>query len=139
MTFRGDGPVVPALLSGQGDIGSVGISSIRGNDKIRPLVVFVDERHPAYPNVPTAKELGVATSVPPGHNELYAPKGVPAAVRAMLERACADRLKHEAMLRAINNTGMTIKYLNGAQFHAQTVADYKFKGELIQRLGLKTD
>jgi tripartite-type tricarboxylate transporter receptor subunit TctC len=137
--FRGDGPVVPALLSGQVDVGSVGISSIRGNDRIRPLLVFGDERHSAYPNVPTAKELGVATSVPPGHNGLYAPKGVPAGVRATLERACADGLKHEAVLRAINNTGMTIKYLTGAQFHAQTAADYRFKGELIQRLGLKTE
>jgi tripartite-type tricarboxylate transporter receptor subunit TctC len=137
--FRGDGPVVPALLSGQVDVGSVGISSIRGNDRIRPLLVFADQRHPAYPNVPTAKELGVATSVPPGHNGLYTPKGVPREVKAALERACADALRHEAVLRAINNTGMTIKHLDGAQFHAQTAADYKFKGELIQRLGLKTE
>jgi tripartite-type tricarboxylate transporter receptor subunit TctC len=137
--FRGDGAVVPALLSGQVDVGSVGISSIRGNDRIRPLLVFADERHPAYPNVPTAKELGVTTSVPPGHNGVYAPKGVPRDVKATLERACADALKHEAVLRAITNTGMSIKHLDGAQFHAQTTADYKFKGELIQRLGLKTE
>jgi hypothetical protein len=83
--YRGDGAVVPALLSGQVDIGSVGISSIRGNDKIRPLLVFADERHPAYPDVPTAKELGVATSVPPGHNGLYAPKGLPGDVKLALD------------------------------------------------------
>jgi tripartite-type tricarboxylate transporter receptor subunit TctC len=77
--------------------------------------------------------------VPPGHNGLYTPKGVPREVKAALERACADALRHEAVLRAINNTGMTIKHLDGAQFHAQTAADYKFKGELIQRLGLKTE
>jgi tripartite-type tricarboxylate transporter receptor subunit TctC len=136
--FRGDAPVVPALLSGQIDVGSVGISSIRGNDKIRPLVVFADERHPVYPNVPTAKELGVTASVPPGHNGLFAPKGLPAEVRDRLERACADALKHEAVLRAVNNTGMTFKHLNSAQFHAQTAADYKSKGELVKRLGLET-
>ena len=136
--YRGDGPVVPALVGGQVDVGSVGISSIRGNDKIRPLLVFADERHPAYPDVPTAKELGVATSVPPGHNGLYAPKGLPGDVKMALERGCANALKHEAVLRAINNTGMSIKHLNGAQFQAQTVADYKFKGELIKRLGLET-
>ena len=136
--FRGDAPVVPALLSGQIDAGSVGISSIRGNDKIRPLLIFADERHPGYPSVPAAKELGVATSVPPGHNGLYAPKGLPAEVRAGLEGACTGALKHEAVLRAINNTGMSFKYLNSAQFQAQTLADYKSKGELIKRLGLET-
>ena len=138
MPFRGDAPVVPALLSGQIDAGSVGISSIRGNDKIRPLLIFADERHPAYPNVPVAKELGVATSVPPGHNGLYAPKNLPADVRAGLEKACADALKHEAVPGAINNTGMSFKHLNSAQFQAQTLADYKSKGELINRLGLET-
>lgn len=136
--FRGDAPVVPALLSGQIDAGSVGISSIRGNDKIRPLLVFADERHPAYPNVPVAKELGVGTSVPPGHNGLFAPKNLPGDVRAGLEKACADALKHDAVLRAVNNTGMSFKHLNSAQFQAQTLADYKSKGELIKRLGLET-
>ncbi len=136
--FRGDAPVVPALLSGQIDAGSVGISSIRGNEQIRPLLIFADVRHSAYPNVPIAREQGVATSVPPGHNGLYAPKGLPADVRVGLERACADALKHEAMLRAINNTGMSLKHLNSAQFQAQTLADYKSKGELIKRLGLES-
>jgi len=36
----------------------------------------------------------------------------------------------------IANTGQTIRYLDGAEFQAQTVADFKFKGELIRRLGL---
>ena len=136
--FRGDAPVVPALLSGQIDAGSVGISSIRGNDKIRPLLIFADERHPAYPNVPIASEIGVTTSVPPGHNGLYAPKGLPAEISAALGRACSNALEHDVVRRAIGNTGMTFKHLNAAQFRAQTVADHKSKGELIARLGLAT-
>ena len=36
----------------------------------------------------------------------------------------------------IASTGQTFRYLSGADFLAQTVADYKFKGELIRRLGL---
>ncbi len=134
--FRGDAPLVPALLSGNIDAASVSVSTIRGNDKIRPLVVFMDKRHPAFPNVPTAKELGIATSVPPGHNGLFAPKGLPADVRSGLERACADAMKHEAVTRIMTNTGQTVEYLAGSAFQAQTEADYKFKGELIQRLGL---
>ena len=101
------------------------------------LVQFARKtRHPDLPKVPTARELGVAISVPPGHNGVYAPKGLPADIKGSLERACGDALKHDAVTRAINNTGMTIKYLNSAQFQAQTLADYKFKGELISRLGL---
>ena len=41
------------------------------------------------------------------------------------------------MHRAIADVGQSVTYLNGAQFREQTVADYKFKGELIRRLGLE--
>ena len=104
--------------------------------KIRPLLVFSGKRQPAFPDVPTAAELGVKTSVPPGQNGLYAPKGLPANVKTALEKACAAAVKSEAVLKVIGNTGQSIAYLSGQQFHDQTAADYKFKGELIKRLGL---
>jgi tripartite-type tricarboxylate transporter receptor subunit TctC len=134
--FRGDAPLVPALLAGEVDLASVSISTIRGNPQIRPLVVFMDKRHPAYPDVPTAAEVGVATSVPPGHNGLYAPRGLPEPVRARLEQACVQAIKHEAVQRTLETTGQTVAYLPGAAFRKQTAEDYKFKGELIKRLGL---
>lgn len=138
LPFRGDGLMLPVLIKGDIDFGVNAVSSIRGNASIRPLVIFSDRRHPAYPDVPTAKELGVATSVPPGHNGVFAPKGLPAGVKSALERSCAGAVKSEAVLRVIDNTGQTITYLDGAQFEAQTRADTRFKGELIKRLGLAT-
>src|SRR5262245_57068994 len=130
--FRGDAPMLPVMLKGDLDFGAPAISSIRGQNFL-PLVVFADERNPAYPDAPTARELGVARPVPPGHNGVFAPKGLPAEVRATLERACATALRGPAVAQATANTGQTVRYLTGAQFQAQTVADYKFKGELIRR------
>jgi tripartite-type tricarboxylate transporter receptor subunit TctC len=137
LPFRGDGAMLPVLLKGDLDFGAPAVSSIRGNDSIKPLVVFTDKRHPAFPDVPTARELGVTTAVPPGQNGLYAPKGIPAEAKAALERGCAEAIKSEAVLRVTGNTGQSIAYLTGGEFRAQTVADYKFKGELIKRLGLE--
>ena len=134
--FRGDAPLVPALLRGEVDFAAVGISTIRPQPSIRPLAIFSDRRHAAYPDVPTVKELGVATSVPPGHNGLFAPAGLPADVRNALEGACRSILKQDAVAKVMKNTGQSIEYLNGADFHAQTVTDYKSKGALIKRLGL---
>lgn len=138
LPFRGDGALLPVLLKGDLDFAAVAVSSIRGNDTIRPLVVFSDKRHPAYPDVPTAKELGVTTSVPPGQNGLFAPKGLPPEVKAALEQGCANAVKSEPVLRVMGNTGQSVVYLNSAQFEGQTLADYKFKGDLIKRLGLAT-
>jgi tripartite-type tricarboxylate transporter receptor subunit TctC len=134
--FRGDAPLIPALLRGEIDFASTAVGTIRPQPAIRPLAIFSDKQHPAYPDLPTVKELGVATGVPPGHNGLFAPAGVSPDVRKRLERVCVDILKQEAVRKVMANTGQTIEYLDGAAFHAQTVADYKAKGELIKRLGL---
>ena len=134
--FRGDSPMHPVLLKGDLDFASTALSSIRGLD-LRVLAVFSDLRRDDFPDAPTAKELGVLTSVPPGHNGLFTPKGVPASILARLETACANAAKNENVVRAIANAGAPVTYLTGAQFRAQTIADYKFKGELIRRLGLE--
>jgi tripartite-type tricarboxylate transporter receptor subunit TctC len=134
--FRGDAPLVPALLRGEVDFAAAGVSTIRPQPAIRPLAIFSDKRHQAYPEVQTVRELGVAVGVPPGHNGLFAPAGLPAELRNALERACVAVLKQDSIRKVMENTGQTIEYLNGANFHAQTVADYTSKGELIKRLGL---
>ena len=63
VTFRGDGPMLPALLRGDLDFGAPAVSSIRGRE-FRPLAVFSGRRHPAFPEVPTVRELGVALGLP---------------------------------------------------------------------------
>ena len=133
--FRGDAPVLPTLLKGDIDFGAPAISTIHGQN-FRPLLIFWQARHAAYPDVPTARELGATSDVPPGHNGLYAPGGLPIAIKTALERHCADAVKSEVVRQIIANTGQSIRYLNGADFRAQTTADYQFKGELIRRLGL---
>jgi tripartite-type tricarboxylate transporter receptor subunit TctC len=134
--FRGDAPLVPALLRGEIDFAAVGISTIRPQPTIRPLAIFSDRRHPAYPDLPTVKELGVAVGVPPGHNGLFAPRGVSADVRNALESMCKAVIEESSVRRVMTITGQSIEYLNGADFAAQTAADYTAKGDLIRRLGL---
>jgi len=134
--FRGDAPIIPALLRGEIDFAASAVSTIRPQTAIRPLAIFADKRHPAYPDILTVKELGVATGVPPGHIGLFAPRGLSTEVRNALEDTCRAIIKQEAVLKVMENTGQSIEYLSGADFHAQTAADYKSKGELIKRLGL---
>lgn len=128
--------VLSVLLKGDFDFASTALGSIQGLD-LRILAVFADARLRSLPDVPTAKELGVSVSVPPGHNGVVAPRGVPEPVRAMLAGGCANAAKSEAVSRAVASSGQTVTYLTGPQFRDQTIADYKFKGELIRRLGLE--
>ena len=133
--FRGESAVMPVLLKGDIDFASAAVVTVKGQN-VRPLAVFSEKRHPALPDVPTVRELGVTTLVPPGQNGLFAPKGLPPEVKATLEKACAEVVKGPIVQRAMANTGQIVHYLNGPDFHDLTAADYKFKGELIRRLGL---
>jgi tripartite-type tricarboxylate transporter receptor subunit TctC len=133
--FRGESALMPVLLKGDIDFGTLAVVTVR-SQTVRPLLAFSDARHPALPDLPTARELGVPTSVPPGHNGIFAPKGLPAEVRTALERACATAVQSPAVQTALERSGQTLHYLTPAEFRALTVADYAFKGELIRRLGL---
>jgi len=57
--FKGTGAAVTALLGGQvmAEWGYTTVGSNQG-DEVRLLAVAMDERHPAFPDVPTFKELG---------------------------------------------------------------------------------
>jgi tripartite-type tricarboxylate transporter receptor subunit TctC len=136
--FRGEAPMLPVLISGDLDFGSVSLASVRGHD-LRVLAVFADARRASYPDAPTIKELGVATFVPPGHNGLFAPAGLPDPIRTRLEQSCAKATKDEGVLRTMAGADQTVTFLDSAKFREQTIADYKFKGEIIRRLGLEAN
>src|SRR5258705_10026221 len=58
--FRGDAPLVPALLRGEVDFAALGVSTIRPQPSFRPLAIFSAKRHPASPHCTTVKGLGAA-------------------------------------------------------------------------------
>ncbi|MGR3570549.1 tripartite tricarboxylate transporter substrate binding protein [Brevirhabdus sp.] len=59
VSFKGTGAAVTALLGNQveAEWGYTTVGAAQG-DKVRMLAVAMDERHPAFPDVPTFKELG---------------------------------------------------------------------------------
>jgi tripartite-type tricarboxylate transporter receptor subunit TctC len=137
--FRGDGPMLPVLLRGDLDFAAPAVSSIRGRE-LRPLAVFAERRHPAFPEVPTARELGVPGEiVPPGFNGLYGPRGLPAELRDRLRAVCRDAVASPVVRRAMENTGQVSAYLDGPDFARTTAQDDAFKARLIRRLGLAAE
>ncbi len=133
LPFRGDGAMMPVLLKGDLDFGAPAISSIRGNDQIRPLVVFSASAIPPIRMCRQRAELGVTTAVPPGQNGLYAPKGLPGRCEGDARKGLRQCGEGRRCAETVTGkTGQSVAYLTGQQFHDQTAADYKFKGELIK-------
>ncbi len=135
--YRGEAPMLPDLLSGRLHFGSPAVGSVVGRN-LRVLAVFADRRHPAYPDVPTFAELGMP-SMPPGLNGLFAPKGTPPPVVAALERACEQATQAEAFRNAAERLNQPIAYLKGAAFAEVARTDFRYKGELIKALNIRTE
>jgi tripartite-type tricarboxylate transporter receptor subunit TctC len=85
--YKGIGPAMTAMLSGEVDLGVLGISTMLphvASGRIRALGVTGAKRSPQLPNVPTIAEAGV-----PGYEfeawyALFAPAKTPRAVTAKI-------------------------------------------------------
>jgi tripartite-type tricarboxylate transporter receptor subunit TctC len=134
--YRGDAPLLPALLANDIDLAIIAVATAREQPAIRALAIFDDTPNAAYADAPTVRELGVKKSVPPGQVGIFGPKGLPTEVQETLSTACAAAAQDPEVLRVINTTGQRPKYLTGAEYRQLTIDDYKFKGDLIRSLGL---
>ena len=135
--YRGEAALLPDLVSGRVQLGAPSVA-LAVSQKVRVLAVFADSRHPAFPEAPTFKELGMP-SMPPGLNGLFAPKGTPRATLAALERACERAVQGESFRALAQKLSQRLAYLDGAQFAERARADSRYKGELIKALKIRID
>jgi len=97
--YRGGGPGVAALVSGEAQFGTPTMASslgqIRGNG-VRVLAVLSEQRSPALPNTPSAIEAGIPGVV---HEEFFpitTPKGTPPEIVAALGAAFRHGIQQSA-------------------------------------------
>ncbi|MDE2049013.1 MAG: tripartite tricarboxylate transporter substrate binding protein, partial [Betaproteobacteria bacterium] len=88
--YRGAGPALQDLVAGQVDMMFDGLGSsaqhIRAG-RIVALAVAADKRSPAFPNVPTAAEMGLPDYKVSTWYALFAPKGTP---RDIVDKLAAE-------------------------------------------------
>lgn len=134
--YRGEAPMIPDLVSGRLHFSGTSIASVIGRG-LRPLGLFGDERHPAFPDVPTLQELGIP-SLPGGLNGFFAPKGTPEPILNVLETNCEKMTKSESFQEAARKLNQRVKFLSRKDFAKKTAEDYRLKAELVRTLGLAT-
>jgi tripartite-type tricarboxylate transporter receptor subunit TctC len=105
VAYRGTGPALTDLVSGQADYMCDQIVNVVEQIKagtIRAYAIASPERSPALPNVPTTREGGMPDFEVSAWNALFAPKGTPkelvAKVNAALVKALDDSGTHQRLL-----------------------------------------
>jgi tripartite-type tricarboxylate transporter receptor subunit TctC len=135
--YRGDPAVISDVLGGQIEVAALvqGTAAAAGSS-LRVIGIFAEERHPAFPGVPTVKEQGYNVA-PLSFGGLMAPAATPKDAIAKLEQACAGAAKDEAYAKAAQLGGQPPNYYaDRATFTERLQRDIESKERLLKKMGL---
>ena len=135
--YQGGAPAVTALLGGQVEALASGpgpvVQHIKAG-KLRALATWGAKPHPALPDVPTLKSLGI-------DNEFYiwaglfAPAGTPEPIVKQLRDAVREAVKDSQFVKVMEGAGQPIDYRDQAEFRAFVEADAKKMADVVKRIG----
>lgn len=107
--FKGSGPALVALMSGQVDWGTMAVPGaipLVNQGKVRGLAVLSEKRVPALPNIPTAVESGVDDFVMSIWYGILAPAGTPREIIARLNSEIHKALAASDVRQRLANSGV---------------------------------
>jgi tripartite-type tricarboxylate transporter receptor subunit TctC len=132
--YTGAGPMAQAALGGQIMV-FVESPTIPTNANLPVIAVFAKERIAAFPQAPTLAELGTPIEGA-SHGGIVAPKDLPDAIAAVLERACEKGVTSESFRTAATRLAAVSRFLPGEQFRARFLAESEVNKGTIAALGL---
>ena len=127
MHTNGSADQVVELAGGHAQVGLTtygGAATLISEGKILPLAVCNSERHEALPDVATMAELGYDFTYG-AYRGFAVPAGTPEDVVAILSDALKQAMESEAVIKAFNDSGFPIMYLNAADYQKMLDDDYK--------------
>ncbi len=136
--FSGWGESSPALLGGhiEGLVAQPGeVKPLVEGGKMRVLMVFQAQRHPAYPEAPSARDMGW-DAVSGASFMFVAPRGTPGPVLKYIHDAVKTAMAEPQFVNTIKQRVIEIDYRAGDQLRADLWKEYKYHTEVLTRLGM---
>jgi tripartite-type tricarboxylate transporter receptor subunit TctC len=140
--YRGAGPALQDLIAGQVDLMFDGLGSSAQHIKagrIKALAVASDKRVPAFPNVPTAKEMGLPDYQVSTWYALWAPKGTPKDVVDKLAAEVRKALDAEEVKAIWAGQGAEAPALTGDAFSKFLTSEVARWAVVTKSAGAKLD
>jgi tripartite-type tricarboxylate transporter receptor subunit TctC len=139
--YKGWGPALAALAGGHVDSMFVAIGPAKAMieaGKIRAVAIAAEERHPAYPDIPTMKEGGVDVTMP-FWESIVVPAKTPDDIVKILDEAIRKTFQDPGTMKKIKDSGLDVSYMDTqgiAKLRASSDAKVK---KTVQELGLKPE
>ena len=140
--YRGAGPALQDLISGNVDMMFDGLGSSAGHIKggrIRALMVSGSKRNPALPDVPCAAEVGLPEYTVTTWYGLWAPKGTPADAQARIIEEVRKAVQSDELKAVWANQGAEFPNLNQQQFAALVGSEIKRWATVVKVSGARLD
>ena len=136
--FNGFAPAVAALAGGHVEATCIPVGDVHAmvkGGKLKLLAVAAGERHYLYPNIPTMKELKIDLDM--GNWVAFVgPKGIPEEKIAILDRAIEKSLKTPEVIKAWQDMGNMMAYMNHRAFADYLKQQDTMVRTLVDSLGL---
>lgn len=107
--------------------------------RVKILATTGAERTEHLPNIPTFKELGLDGMEVTGWIGIYAPKGTPQPVLAILERDINEALRTDGISNRIKQSAQSVVAGDGKALEARYARDYEIWRGMVERTGLKPE
>jgi len=142
--YRGTGPVIADLVSGQVPMGVPGVTAqvieFHRTGKMRVLAVTGSMRLAAAPELPTAAELGFPGMIVTGSIGLAAPAGTPAGIIEQIAQATRTVAAEPAFKQMLIDAGIEPTLDSSPEkFRQSLAADVALWAPVVKALGLKID
>jgi tripartite-type tricarboxylate transporter receptor subunit TctC len=140
--YRGAGPALQDLISGNVDMMFDGLGSssahIKGG-RIKALMMSGGKRNPAFPDVPSAAEVGLPDYTVTTWYGLWAPKGTPADVQARVIDEVRKAIISDELKAIWASNGAEFPNLSQQQFGAFIAAEVKRWAQVVKAAGATLD
>ena len=140
--YTGAGPALRDLVGGQVDMMFDGLGSsaahIKGG-RIKALMVSGNKRNPAFPDVPSAAEVGMPDYTVTTWYGLWAPKGTPADVQARVVEEMRKALSADEIKAIWAGQGAEAPAMTQAQYASFVGSEIKRWAAVVKASGAKLD
>ncbi|MDB5750611.1 MAG: tctC [Ramlibacter sp.] len=140
--YTGAGPALRDLVGGQVDMMFDGLGSsaahIKGG-RIKALMVSGTKRNPAFPDVPSAAEVGMPDYTVTTWYGLWAPKGTPADVQARMVDEVRKAIQSDELKAIWASQGAEFPNYTQQQFAAHVSGEIKRWSAVVKASGAKLD
>jgi tripartite-type tricarboxylate transporter receptor subunit TctC len=136
--YRGGSPALTGLMGGDVAATALGAAPLKvysDGGQLRVLATFGAERHPAFPDTPTFKELGYNDVVFYAWVGLFVPKDVPGPVKTRLRDAMRSVMNDPEIIAIYTKAGSPPAYLDTPEFAAYIAEDGARLMKTVQTIG----